>query len=61
MLAKSTASLPATLSARVLVIAAVKVVLPWSTCPMVPMLQWALVLSNFALAIFSNPPNNLQS
>ena len=39
MLAKSTAALPATLSERVFVIAAVKVVLPWSTCPMVPMLQ----------------------
>ena len=34
-----------------MVIAAVKVVLPWSTWPMVPMLQWGLLLSNLALAI----------
>ena len=27
------------------------VVLPWSTWPMVPMLQWGLFLSNLALAI----------
>ena len=27
-------------------IAAVRVVLPWSTCPMVPMLQWGLSLLN---------------
>src|SRR5262245_14018930 len=32
--------------------AAVSDVLPWSTWPMVPMLQCGLVRSNFALAIF---------
>ena len=36
---------------RVFVIAAVRVVLPWSTWPIVPMLTWGLVLSNFCLAI----------
>ena len=41
MFSKSTAALPATLAARVFVIAAVKVVLPWSTCPIVPMLAEA--------------------
>ena len=39
------------LVARTFVIAAVRVVLPWSTWPMVPMLQWGLVLSNLAYAI----------
>src|SRR5579859_2157331 len=34
-----------------LVIAAVKVVLPWSTWPIVPMLQCGLLRSNFAFAI----------
>ena len=34
-----------------IVIAAVKVVLPWSTWPMVPMFTCGLLLSNFALAI----------
>src|SRR5262245_47262573 len=38
-------------SARILVIAAVSVVLPWSTCPIVPMLQCGFVRSNFAFAI----------
>src|SRR3954453_21599957 len=38
-------------SARTLVIAAVSDVLPWSTWPIVPMLQCGLVRSNFALAI----------
>ena len=37
MFSKSVAELPATLSDRTFVIAAVSVVLPWSTCPMVPM------------------------
>ena len=37
--------------ARTLVIAAVKVVLPWSICPIVPTLRWGLVRSNFCLAI----------
>jgi hypothetical protein len=32
------------------VIAAVKVVLPWSTCPMVPMLTWGFVRWNFDVA-----------
>src|SRR3954465_15035519 len=38
------------LSCRTLVIAAVSVVLPWSMCPMVPMLTCGLVPSNLALA-----------
>src|SRR5215204_7393038 len=38
-------------SADTFVIAAVSVVLPWSTCPIVPTLQWGLVRSNFSLAI----------
>src|SRR4051812_16311213 len=38
------------LSCSTLVIAAVKVVLPWSMCPMVPMLTCGLVRSNFAFA-----------
>jgi hypothetical protein len=33
------------------VIAAVSDVFPWSTCPIVPMLQCGLFRSNFALAI----------
>ena len=33
--------------------AAVKVVLPWSTCPMVPILQCGFVLSNLAFAILN--------
>ena len=33
------------------VIAAVKVVLPWSTCPIVPMLQCGFDLLNFSFAI----------
>jgi hypothetical protein len=37
------------------VIAAVKVVLPWSTCPMVPTFTCGLVRSNFSLAISSTP------
>ena len=56
ILAKSVAVLPATLSDRTFVIAAVKVVLPWSTCPMVPMLQCGFVLSNLAFAILKRPP-----
>ena len=36
--------------ASVLVIAAVSVVLPWSTCPIVPTLICGLVRSNFCLA-----------
>src|SRR5262245_24247795 len=39
-------------SARTFVIAAVRDVLPWSTWPIVPMLQCGLLRSNFAFAIF---------
>src|SRR5512139_3175043 len=42
---------------RMVVIAAVKVVLPWSTCPMVPTFTCGLVRSNFSLAISSTPQN----
>jgi hypothetical protein len=38
--------------AQYIVIAAVRVVFPWSTCPIVPTLICGFVLSNFALAIF---------
>ena len=38
-------------SARTLVIAAVRVVFPWSTWPMVPMLRWGLVRTNWLLAM----------
>src|SRR4051794_38397153 len=38
------------LSCSTLVIAAVSVVLPWSMCPMVPMMTCGLVRSNLALA-----------
>src|SRR5512143_616884 len=40
--------------ASTFVIAAVNVVFPWSTCPIVPTLQCGFVLSNFAFAIL--PP-----
>ena len=53
MFSKSVAVLPATLSDRTFVIAAVRVVLPWSTCPIVPILQCGLVLSNLAFAILN--------
>src|SRR6266704_415658 len=36
------------------VIAAVNVVLPWSTCPIVPTFTWGLVRSNFAFAMRSS-------
>jgi hypothetical protein len=36
-----------------IVIAAVSVVFPWSTCPIVPMFTCGFVLSNFAFAIAS--------
>jgi hypothetical protein len=39
------------LPANTLVMAAVKVVLPWSTWPIVPMLQCGLLRSNFAFAM----------
>src|SRR5437868_10545416 len=38
-------------SARTLVMAAVRVVLPWSIWPIVPTLTWGLVRSNFFFAI----------
>src|SRR3569832_571871 len=37
------------------VIVAVKVVLPWSTCPMVPTFTCCFVRSNFSLAMFQYP------
>src|SRR5437879_7485781 len=37
-----------------LVIAAVSVVLPWSTCPIVPTFTCGFVRSNFALAMISS-------
>src|SRR5215813_15197354 len=40
-------------SASTFVIAAVSVVFPWSTCPIVPTLQCGFVRSNFAFAISS--------
>jgi hypothetical protein len=40
------------LEANTLEIAAVNVVLPWSTCPIVPMLTCGLERSKFSLAIF---------
>src|ERR1044071_5677253 len=39
--------------ARTFVMAAVKVVLPWSTCPIVPMFTCGLLRSNFSLLIFA--------
>src|SRR5215470_18212582 len=42
-------------SASTLVIAAVSDVLPWSTCPIVPILQCGLFRSNFALLIWISP------
>src|SRR6056297_2079530 len=44
-------TLPPVFFALSMVIAAVSVVLPWSTWPMVPTLIWGLFLSNFSLAI----------
>src|SRR5215213_11187212 len=43
------------LSAHTFVNAAVKVVFPWSTCPIVPMLTCGFFRSNFAFAIL--PPS----
>ena len=42
-------------SDSVLEMAAVSVVLPWSTWPMVPMLTCGLERSNFSLAMFHPP------
>src|SRR5687768_7432072 len=41
------------------VIAAVSVVLPWSTCPMVPTFTCGFVRSNFAFAILSSKSREL--
>lgn len=38
------------IAARAMVKAAVRVVLPWSTWPMVPMLRWGFLRSNFPRA-----------
>src|SRR6478609_9932986 len=40
------------------VIAAVNVVLPWSTCPIVPMFTCGFDRSNFSLLIFYRPLRN---
>src|SRR5438270_10923307 len=40
-------------SARTLVMAAVRVVLPWSMWPIVPTLRWGLERSNICFAMFS--------
>src|SRR5688572_14312405 len=45
--------------ASTLVIAAVSDVLPWSTCPIVPMLQCGFVRSNFALPMCVFPRSGL--
>jgi len=42
--------------ASTFVIAAVSVVLPWSTCPIVPTFTWGLLRSNFSLAMCSLLP-----
>ena len=42
---------PGSASASTLVIAAVRVVFPWSTWPMVPMLRWGKVWTNWRLAM----------
>src|SRR5258706_7636632 len=44
---------PQPLSAATFVSAAVSVVFPWSTCPIVPTFTWGFVRSNFALAMVS--------
>src|SRR4029077_9510502 len=43
------------LSAATFVSAAVKVVLPWSICPIVPTFTCGLLRSNFSLAMFTDP------
>src|SRR5947207_8962637 len=45
---------PPNFAARIVVIAAVSVVLPWSTCPIVPTFTCGFVRSNFALAMISS-------
>ena len=61
MFSKSVAVLPATLSDSTFVIAAVRVVLPWSTWPMVPILQCGLFLSNLAHRDEETIPCSLKS
>src|SRR3989440_11629617 len=46
--------------ASTLVMAAVRVVLPWSTCPIVPTFTCGFVRSNFFFAITGRPPVFLQ-
>src|ERR1041385_3556271 len=46
---------PQPFSAEILVSAAVSVVFPWSTCPIVPTFTWGLVRSNLALAMAPCP------
>jgi hypothetical protein len=43
--------------ASTFVIAAVRVVFPWSTCPIVPMFTCGLLRSNFSLLILYIPLN----
>src|SRR3954468_1118960 len=47
------------LSASTFEMAAVSVVLPWSTCPMVPMFTCGLVRSNLALATVGPPQDSV--
>ena len=42
---------PSPLDARIFVIAAVKVVLPWSMWPIVPTFTWGFLRSNFSFAM----------
>jgi hypothetical protein len=42
------------LAASTVVMAAVNVVVPWSTWPIVPTLTWGLVRVNFSFAIFNS-------
>src|SRR5204863_2921424 len=49
--AKSRAAVPVPLSDSTFVIAAVRVVLPWSMCPIVPTLRCGFERSNFCFAI----------
>src|SRR3954465_7526196 len=50
--AKSRAAVPVPLSDSTFVIAAVRVVLPWSMCPIVPTLRCGFERSNFCFAIW---------
>src|SRR3954454_18083289 len=52
--AKSRAAVPVPFSDSTFVIAAVRVVFPWSMCPIVPTLRCGFVRSNFCFAI--SPP-----